>query len=257
MRPYPAHRQNPEKTLNQENANNVTRRYYCQNLTGAAAILEGSEAHHLKNVMRAKAGQTVLLFDGQGLECQAEVLRVDRQRAELQILSRDRPDRELPFVLELAVALPKGDRQKWLVEKAVELGATRLTPLRTERSVAQPEGKAIERLRRAVIEASKQCGRCRLMEIAEPRMWSEYAAEPPETQQTLQLTADPAGEPIASAMLAEPWKQIRVAIGPEGGFSEVEASPENWRRVGLGPRILRVETAAIALAAMVAMRPEA
>src|SRR5205823_14535109 len=88
---------------------------------------------------------------------------------ELSIIERREVSRELSFSLTLAVALPKGERQKWLIEKATELGVTRIVPLVTERGVAQPVESALDRLRRGVIEASKQCGRNRLMEIAQSK----------------------------------------------------------------------------------------
>ena len=119
--------------------------------------------------MRATPGTQVTLFDGSGDEFAAAVDRVGRSEVELAILSRESINRELPFALTLGVALPKGDRQKWLVEKAVELGVARIVPLRTQRSVAQPVEQALVRLRRAVIEASKQCGRNRLLQIDPPQ----------------------------------------------------------------------------------------
>ncbi len=130
------------------------------------AVLAGPEAHHLIHVMRAKPGTEVVLFDGSGSEFAARVERVGRADVTLAVLARSEVDRELPVRLTLGVSLPKGDRQRWLVEKAVELGVTRLVPLAAQRSVAHVSGEPPERLRRAVIEASKQCGRNRLMEIA-------------------------------------------------------------------------------------------
>jgi 16S rRNA (uracil1498-N3)-methyltransferase len=141
--------------------------------------------------------------------------------------------------LTLAVALPKGDRQKWLVEKAVELGVVRIVPLVTERGVAQPVEQALRRLWRAVIEASKQCGRNRLLEIDEPQSWPLFVERT-------------AGEP--RRLLAHPTATATTAaIGPEGGFTDEEvalAVVAGWQLVDLGPRILRVETAAILLAAV-------
>ncbi len=159
-------------------------RYFVERpVSGERAALTGSEAHHLAHVMRAKAGDRVVLFDGSGVEFTAEVRQVGRGRIELDVLARAEVDRELPFRLTLGAALPKGDRQKWLVEKAVELGVTRLVPLDTSRGVAQPAASTLSRLRRAVIEASKQCGRNRLMEIAPSQTWVEYLrAAPPEAR---------------------------------------------------------------------------
>ena len=134
----------------------MTQRYFVDNpIAGENVTLTGAEAHHLLHVMRAKPGDEVVLFDGSGDEFPARVEALRRSEADVVILGRHTVNRELPCPVTLGVALPKGDRQRWLVEKAVELGVTRLIPLETARSVAQPNAKAIERLRRAVIEASK------------------------------------------------------------------------------------------------------
>jgi 16S rRNA (uracil1498-N3)-methyltransferase len=149
--------------------------------------------------------------------------------------------------LTLAVALPRGDRQKWLVEKATELGVTRLVPLAAERGVAVANDATLDRLRRQVIEASKQCGRNRLLEIAPPVAATTYFQA--GFTAAVRLLADPQGEPIARAASRE---NTIFAIGPEGGFTESEldaARQSGWQLITLGVRILRVETAAIALAA--------
>jgi len=148
--------------------------------------------------------------------------------------------------------LPKGDRQKWLVEKTTELGVTRIIPLVTERGVAQPVEAALQRLRRGVIEASKQCGRNRLMEIGEPRSAAELFAENAVAE--TRLIAHFGGRPMNATHF--PFNiDLIAAIGPEGGFTEAEvaaATAAGWRSVSLGSRILRVETAAIAIAAWAA-----
>ncbi len=218
------------------------------------ALLVGAEAHHLVHVIRAKPGTRVVLFDGSGVEFIARVERIDRSEVQLAVLSRQEVDRELPEELTLGVALPKGDRQRWLVEKAVELGVGWIVPLWTARSVAQPVEQALKRLRRTVIESSKQCGRNRLMEIAEPRAWADYVADTAESP--CRLLAQPHGRqtvagPLSAADLLSP---VFLAVGPEGGFSDAEVSlavAAGWQMIDLGPRILRVETAAILLVATV------
>ena len=120
------------------------------------------------HVLRAKPGLEVMLFDGSGSEFLARVEKVERSAVRLTVVERRIVDRELPKPLTLGIALPKGDRQRWLMEKATGLGVTQLTPLITERGVAQPTDDARRRLERAVIEASKQCGRNRLMVVAVP-----------------------------------------------------------------------------------------
>src|SRR5262249_27551720 len=136
--------------------------------------VEGDEAHHLATVCRVRRGDAVRLFNGDGREYPATVTTVDRKRIVLEVQSAESPVRELPFCLELAVALPKGDRAQFLVEKLTELGVSRMVPLRTTRTVVlQSEGKR-EKMERWVIEASKQCGRNRLMEIGPSFDWANY-----------------------------------------------------------------------------------
>jgi 16S rRNA (uracil1498-N3)-methyltransferase len=224
-------------------------RYFSETPIDADRVtLSGGESHHLLHVLRAAAGLRVVLFDGSGNEFDAEVRTCGRSTVELAVLERRNVDRELPFPLTLGAPLPKGDRQRWLVEKAVELGVTQLVPLRTARTVGAGD-KAGEKLDRYVIEASKQCGRNRLMEIAAPQTWSDWLAAAPEGRR---LVADPTGRPIAAA----DWSQsgpVFVAVGPEGGLTDGELAKvraAGWDIVALGPRILRVETAAVALAAL-------
>lgn len=237
----------------------MSQRYYSPTpIAGDTATLTDGEAHHLSRVMRARIGDAVVLFDGSGAEFTAKIQRIGKSTVELTVIERRVVDRELPFQLTLAVALPKGDRQRWLVEKAVELGVTRLVPLVTARSVADGRA-AFERLRRAVIEASKQCGRNRLMEIALPAAWNEYASGASNSE-TARLFAHPAGDAELAALRSTRLDEVghvAVAIGPEGGWTDEEvalASANDWRFIDLGPRILRVETAAIALAAAIVTR---
>jgi 16S rRNA (uracil1498-N3)-methyltransferase len=276
-------------------------------------MLVGPEAHHLIHVMRLRPGQQTTLFDGSGREFTALVERVGRTEVELTITAQEEVDRELPLRLVLGVALPKGDRQKWLVEKTVELGVARLVPLETARGVAQPVEQALGRLRRAVIEASKQCGRNRLLEIASPQRFSDFVqatgnmpwrllahphcgqagqgsvmdfqksnvahnsrrreptvreghcSEPPASAggyDTTFLKLDEFGKIAQAKATADraaahgPPGEVALGVGPEGGFDDEEvalALATGWTRVDLGPRILRVETAAVALVAGVTM----
>jgi len=216
--------------------------------------LQGAEAHHLIHVLRAKAGLEVTLFDGSGAEFLARVERVERSAVQLTILDRSEVDREGPLIVTLGVAMPKGDRQRWLVEKATELGVATFAPLVTERSVAQPTGETLRRLERAVIEASKQCGRNRLMKIAPPMRWGDFVARE-SAESNLRIVAHPGGESWSADRLlaARQASQIILAVGPEGGFTanEIQLALESrWVPIDLGRRILRVETAAVALAAL-------
>lgn len=230
------------------------RYYHPEASLGRRVLLAGDEGHHLATVMRGRIGDEVLLFDGRGRELVARITSVRKGTVELDVVAERELSRELPWPVTLAVALPKGERQKWLVEKATELGVHRLVPLRTERSVAQAGAEAVARLRRVVIEASKQCGRNQLMEVDEARPCIEFFQA--AMGMGRRVLADPHGRPLAEAAMfaSEP---VCCAIGPEGGFTEAEraaALASGWEAVGLGARILRVETAAIALAAYFSLR---
>ena len=231
--------------------------YSAEPISAECVTLGGAEAHHLLHVMRAAVGDAVTLFDDSGAEFTAVIENPGRSEVELRIIARHEINRELPFRLDVGVALPKGERQKWLVEKLTELGVTTLSPLVTQRGVAQPTGAAIERLGRSVIEAAKQCGRNRLMRVAQPQSWVEWIAPVEVVNQKSErlLVAHPGGTPLAQVDLAAKLA-TRLAIGPEGGFTneEIDAAAANgWQPVDLGPRSLRVETAAVALSSAVAL----
>src|SRR5438093_5854105 len=121
--------------------------------------LRGPEAHHLATVLRARPGDAVCLFNGDGAEYPAIVVEVGRNLVTLNVTGREEPPRELGYGLEVAAPLPKGDRGDFLIEKLTELGVTDFVPLRTQRSIVHPRETRLDKLERAVIEASKQCGR--------------------------------------------------------------------------------------------------
>jgi len=209
--------------------------------------LTGSEAHHVTAVRRFTPGDNITLFNGDGNEYPATLLGTGKKSATLNILSVLGIDRELPFPLVIASAIPKGDRADFLIEKLTELGVTRFLPLITERSVVHPKEATLEKFSRAVIEASKQCGRNRLMTVDPARTWDAVLAlsDLPESRFVLHT-----GEGLARMPGRGPTV---LAIGPEGGFSpgELERSlATSWTTVSVGSRILRVETAAVAAAAI-------
>ena len=214
------------------------------------ATLTGAEAHHLIHVMRAEPGLEVTLFDGRGEECLAVVERIERNTVRLSIVARHKVDRELPLKLTLGVALPKGDRQRWLIEKATELGVARITPLLTRRAVSRPTEQTIKKLRRAVVEASKQCGRNRLMQINPPATWLDFITQ--TAGETNRLLAHPGLE--RSNVVNNSGTAYTLAIGPEGGFTEAEVSEAikaGWQGIDLGHRTLRIETATLFLASII------
>ena len=232
----------------------MTRRYFFQNSNEQNVRLSDAEAHHFIHVMRGKIGQELELFDGSGNVYRAKVSQISRKEIDLEILETNSVDRELAQSLTVAVAMPKGDRQKFLVEKLVELGVSELVPIHCERTVSRINSQSINRIQRSVIEASKQCGRNKLMQISAEVGFHEFAKT--QSADSLKLIAHPGkndsvnmGEIIAECSN----RDVQILVGPEGGFTDAEvefAVEKGWQIVDLGSRILRTETAAISLAAI-------
>lgn len=225
----------------------MSERFYCPDPPQAGRYRLGpEESRHLARVCRLGVGDRVEIFDGRGFATAAEVVATSHDGVEL--IAREAPIVASPpaIPLVLATAIPKGDRFDWLVEKATELGVERLIPIIAERSVVVPRGSKLDRLRRSVVEASKQCRRARLMEISEPWEWSEVLSGFPAAARFL---ADPLGAPFAGWPAIRAGTPVVLAVGPEGGFTgpEVErAVGAGWLPIRLGYNILRVETAGLA-----------
>jgi 16S rRNA (uracil1498-N3)-methyltransferase len=226
-------------------------------------LLEGEEANHAIRVLRLTAGDRLVVFDGQGWEGEGTVQTIDRRELQVAVPSPRFDPRDLPAKVHLLVALPKGDRQKEVVERVMEGGVQRLTPLTAHRSVAQPGDQTAGRLHRAAVESAKQCGRNRLVEIGQPIEWIQWLKQPalpchrrlvlhptlPEHHASPAFGPEDLMQEIAASP-NDPAACWEVAIGPEGGWTTHEidlAWQAGCRIVQLGPRILRVE-AAVALA---------
>ena len=218
---------------------------------GASVELDAAQANYLGNVMRLGVGAELLVFDGSSGEWSARISEAARKRMTLTVDQRTREPETIPDVW-LAFAPVKRAQTDWLVEKATELGAARLIPVITQRTIA--ERVKLERLEAIAIEAAEQCGRTRLPQIAEPVALKQLLASP-DGSRTLYFADEEGGEPAATAFAREP---SLILVGPEGGFTEeerkaVRAAP-NAVPISLGPRILRAETAALAaLAAYMAV----
>lgn len=238
----------------------MTRRYFVPELppAGGVVALDPSEARHAVRVMRVAAGDRVTLFDGQGHEALAEVIRPGRDECLCHAEPRRAVDRELPRSLVLAVALPRPERAREMAERLSELGVAALVPLVTARTQRPPADHRLEKLRRAVSESCKQCGRNRLMRIGEPLAFAKALDWPGD-----RWLLDPGGRPIPSLLAAESpaaSPELVVLVGPEGGWTDDELGQAGERGVcpiSLGPRIYRIETAAVAIAAVVATHWEA
>jgi len=247
------------------------RRFFTESLPqpGAAFTLRGDEAHHMLNVVRVRVGEEVSLFDGSGAVACARLLQGRRGEAMLQVLSVESVDVEAPRKLTIACSLPRATRMDFLIEKCCELGVSRFVPMVARRSVVDPLARQenhLVRWRRIALEAAKQCGRTRLMEItAVLRFEAALPTREPEALsqaegQDARMIASPApGGPGLAEFAAglQSGQGVTAFIGPEGGFTPEEmdlAAHAGCAAVSLGPRILRVETAAVALAACLLLR---
>jgi 16S rRNA (uracil1498-N3)-methyltransferase len=219
-------------------------------------LLDGQEAHHMLHVKRLRPGEGVLLFDGGGREAVARIVGAERGIARLCIERVDKVDREARIPISLAFSVPKGKKAEFLVQKCCELGVRRLIPLGCERSVvklAQEGSHKTERWRSVALESSKQCGRTYVTEVSEvvsfkglvemesirdyrPRLFASTGPEAVVLSEVIGGDTGPGG--------------VLCIIGPEGGFTEEEtevAVRSGCAPVSLGPRVLRTETAAVAL----------
>jgi 16S rRNA (uracil1498-N3)-methyltransferase len=227
-----------------------------ERLTGTRLTLTGDEHRHVGRVLRARVGDRLTLFDGAGGEVEGRVARVERGEIELELGAR-RMVAGPATPLTLLVAVPRGARMDFLVEKTVELGVARIIPVIAERSVVRLDAEANRgaRWEKIAREAARQCGRADVPVIAAPAPLGAALVDGAlparrlalfEGEKTRSLGAELAGAgPVATALL----------VGPEGGFGAAEiaaARDAGFTSVGLGPRILRVETAAIAGLALLA-----
>lgn len=229
-------------------------RFFCDiPLAPAARIaLPDDLAHHALRVLRLRAGETIVLFNGQGGEYPA-VLEIDGKAGYAQLGGFNPREAELAGRVTLAQGLPSGDKMDWVVEKAVELGAVRVCPIAAQRSVLQLSGarldKRVAHWRRIAQSASEQCGRNRLMAVDAPLTLADWLAQPADG---LRLLCHPeAAEDLAGKLRTAPdMPALTLLVGPEGGWSDKElelARQAGVQAVRFGPRVLRTETAGLAL----------
>jgi 16S rRNA (uracil1498-N3)-methyltransferase len=214
--------------------------------------LAPEEAHHLTRVLRLGEGAQVFVFDGEGSEWACEVARVAKREVELRVMRQLDGEVESPLRLTLAQALIKGDKFDWVVQKATELGVTRIVPLITEhcdiRWLEERAEQRAQRWRRVSLEALKQCGRRRLVEISEPTPFENFCQS--EAGGDRLIFSERGGRTLREISAELPnVNQLSLCVAPEGGWSERElqkARASDFIAAHLGSRILRTETAAIA-----------
>ena len=221
---------------------------------GARITLSREQANYLLNVLRLTAGDSVIIFNGINGEWRAELADTGRKAASLDVVEALRAQEAGPDIHYLFAPL-KHARLDYMVQKAVEMGASRLRPVLTRRTQAQRVN--LERMRANVIEAAEQCGILTIADIEEPLTLEKTLAQWPQDRLLVFCDEDAAmADPVAAIRhRAAPGAPIAVLIGPEGGFDPSERTllmrMEQTLAISLGPRILRADTAAVAALALV------
>jgi 16S rRNA (uracil1498-N3)-methyltransferase len=229
------------------------------NIHAARATLTGQELAHLRRVLRLTVGDSVTLFDDQGLEHEALIRRLDLDQAELEILRSQQTGRESPLALVLTLGLTKGEKMDFVVEKATELGVTAIQPFTSSFTVPRFDAKKIaqrgERWRKIALSAAKQSGRTRVPEILPLCPFTFLIDRAPASQLKILFWEQETAQTLRQLHGSSPdAKDVCVVIGAEGGLSRAEAELAQARgfyRVHLGRRILRAETAAVAALSLV------
>ena len=228
-------------------------RYFTTDISGGTAVLSGADAHHLAHVMRARPGETVTLCDGKGTDYACAVRSFGPDTVELEILSSSASVSEPGVRVTLYVGYPKQDRLETIVQKAVELGAVRIVPFFSRYCVAAPKKEEQNNLRynRIAFEAAKQSGRGVVPQVELPVTYKQMLADAARNDAAF-FCYEAGGEPLLSRLGGA--ETIGLITGSEGGFSPEEAAAAREAgcvQIGLGPRILRCETAPLAALAAV------
>jgi 16S rRNA (uracil1498-N3)-methyltransferase len=239
------------------------RRFYAppESIEGLRITLSTDETHHLTNVLRLKPGSEALVFDGRGSEYRCRFLAAESGRARLEIIDTLDDTVESSVRLTLAQAMAKGEKFDLIIQKATELGVSSIVPLITEHTDVKPDReqsfKRLDRWRRISLEALKQSGRRKLVEITAPLALEEFLLQRGglESRGTLLVFSERGGAPLSESLVyADDAAVVTAIVGPEGGWSQAELellSAHGAKAVTLGPRVLRTETAAIVAVALI------
>jgi 16S rRNA (uracil1498-N3)-methyltransferase len=220
---------------------------------GASVALAQAQAHYLTHVLRLKAGQGVLLFNGRDGEWRASLAEAGKRATTLAVADQTRPQTR-PADLHYLFAPLKSARLDYMVQKAVEMGVSCLQPILTQHG--QVTRINLERMRANVVEAAEQCGILSVPDVAEPLALSQLMTQWPAGRRLVFCDEDAeAADPLAALHAVPRQAPLAVLIGPEGGFAHDERAAllklPQVARLSLGPRILRADTAAVAALALV------
>jgi 16S rRNA (uracil1498-N3)-methyltransferase len=220
-----------------------------ERVRGDLVEFDSDETHHLVRVLRLRPGDVVQALDGRGLALTVQLTTIGSRHAKGHVLARSQVNAESPLALTLVQSIPKGDKMETIVRMATELGVERVAPVLTERTVVRMDGvrwgERAQRWQRVAQEAAKQSGRSVVPVVQSPRSFERwFTAESPGTLVVCLHEAEE--RPLSCVLPAPPVRRVALVVGPEGGLSqgEIEILRAGGALVaGLGPRILRTETA--------------
>lgn len=223
---------------------------------GRTLPLPQDAARHALRVLRLKAGDRVVLFNGDGREYRATLANPDPRAASVEVESVDAPERESPLRITLIQSLARGEKMDWIIQKATELGVARICPVASQRSEVRLDGtrggKRLDHWRAVAIAACEQCGRNVLPEISAPEALAVTLAAQPASDTEARWMLHPGGTTRLRNAVPATTKLI-LAVGPEGGFGDEDLDAlrqAGFRALALGPRVLRTETAGLAAVAV-------
>jgi len=228
-------------------------RFYCPAplQTGLVLSLPAGAARHVQ-VLRLQPGDVITLFNGEGGEFDATVTRMGRSDVDVEVGAHHALEREAARAVHLLAGITANERMDWLVEKATELGVASITPLMAERSVLKLKGeradKKLAHWQGVAVAAAEQCGRNRVPTIHPAVNLKEWLAQPKGDGQRWVLSLAQGTQPLAAVNTST--QPVVVLSGPEGGLAPAEeaaALAAGFQPVTLGPRVLRAETAPLAL----------
>jgi 16S rRNA (uracil1498-N3)-methyltransferase len=229
-----------------------------ERITGEQIVLQSREARYILTVLRLVPGDEVTVFDGAGNEYRTELTEDEERGIYLTIQEEMRPARESPLQITLGQALLKGERMKFVIQKATELGVTRIAPLATSRTIPLVEGEReslrIERWQRIAQEAAKQSGRTMVPQIEAIRELADFLTQAAGARIMLWEGEPSPLREVVKKIDAQAQAGITLLIGPEGGFAEEEvlaAQAQGFLVAGMGQRVLRAETATLSVLAIV------
>ncbi len=232
-------------------------RFYVPNISVETGLIElgKEETRHLRDVLRMKPDEVICVFDGTGNEFECEIFEIGKKFTITKILKQIEPSSpESPLSITLAVGLLKGDKYDLVLQKAVELGVKVFIPMLTHRSEMKfsEAEKRLERWRKIAVEAAKQCGRATIMSVKDPQEFIKLAET--ENINPKIMFAEEGGGKFSQIEVSD---EVLVLIGPKGGWETSEiafAKKSGFATVTFGGRIMRVETAAIAVCSILQHR---